>query len=124
MSHEVAEADQNLREIARLRAELDATSADLDTLRNGVAWLGGELDRVKAWAGLWKRAAKGQWNHAEWWRWRHGDVRRAARLLVVAWRGEKGRAEAWRMLAEEERGRVDRLSGAETNENSPGHPTV
>jgi len=89
MSHEVAEADQNLREIARLRAELDATSADLDTLRNGVAWLGGELDRVKAWAGLWKRAAKGQWNRAEWWRWRHGDVRRAARLLVVAWRQAK-----------------------------------
>jgi len=58
MSHEVAETDQNLREIERLRAELDATRADLDTLRNGVAWLGSELDRVKAWAGLWKRAAK------------------------------------------------------------------
>ena len=26
---------------AQLRAELDATRADLDTLRNGVAWLGG-----------------------------------------------------------------------------------
>ena len=37
---------------------LDASRADLDTLRNGVAWLGSELDRVKAWAGLWKRAAK------------------------------------------------------------------
>jgi len=46
-------------------------------------------------------------------------VRRAARQLVVAWRGEKGRAEAWRMLAEEGRERADRLSGAETNENSP-----
>lgn len=95
MSHEVAETDQNLREIERLRAELAATRADLDTLRNGVAWLGSELDRVKAWAGLWKRAAKGQWNRAEWWRWRHGDVRRAARLLVVAWRqAEKNEATA------------------------------
>ena len=50
MSHEVAETDQNLREIERLRAELAATRADLDTLRNGVAWLGGELARAKAWA--------------------------------------------------------------------------
>jgi uncharacterized small protein (DUF1192 family) len=57
MSHEVAETDQNLREIERLRAELAATRADLDTLRNGVAWLGSELDRVKAWAGLWKKNA-------------------------------------------------------------------
>ena len=49
MSHEVAETDQNLREIERLRAELAATRADLDTLRNGVAWLGGELAlRAKA----------------------------------------------------------------------------
>jgi predicted nuclease with TOPRIM domain len=45
MSHEIAETDQN--ELTRLRAELEATRADLDTLRNGVAWLGAELDRVK-----------------------------------------------------------------------------
>mgnify|MGYP006921344869 CR=1 FL=1 len=71
------------------------TRADLDTLRDGVAWLGGELERVKAWAGVWKYKAKGQWNRAEWWRWRHGDVRRAARLLVSAWRqAEKNEATA------------------------------
>jgi len=115
MSHEVAETDQNLREIERLRAELAATRADLDTLRNGVAWLGSELDRVKAWAGLWKRAAKRSardWRDLvaayEDMRAENAAVRRAARQLVVAWRKE----------------RADRLSGAETNENSPDHPTV
>ena len=77
---------------ARVAEREVTTRADLDTLRNGVAWLGSELDRVKAWARVWKRAAKGQWNRAEWWRWRHGDVRRAARLLVAAWRKER----AWR----------------------------
>lgn len=113
MSHEVAETDQNLREIERLRAELAATRADLDTLRNGVAWLGSELDRVKAWAGLWKRAAKRSardWRDLvaayEDMRAENAAVRRAARQLVVAWRKE----------------RADRLSGAETNENSPDHP--
>jgi len=131
MSHEVAETDQNLREIERLRAELAATRADLDTLRNGVAWLGGELARAKAWAGVWKRAAKRSardWRDLvaayEDMRAENTTVRRVARLLVAAWRGEKGRAEAWRMLAEEGRERADRLSGAETNENSPDHPTV
>ena len=92
-----------------------AQLADLDTLRNGVAWLGSELDRVKAWAGLWKRAAKRSardWRDLvaayEDMRAENAAVRRAARQLVVAWRKE----------------RADRLSGAETNENSPDHPTV
>ena len=71
------------------RMGLESARADLDTLRNGVVWLGAELDRARRWGALWKRAAKGQWNRAEWWRWRHGDVRRAARLLVVAWRQAK-----------------------------------
>ena len=121
--------------VKRLRdeesAELESTRADLDTLRNGVAWLGSELDRVKAWARVWKRAAKRgarDWRDLvaayEDMRAENAAVRRAARQLVVAWRGEKGRAEAWRMLAEEGRERADRLSGAETNENSPDHPTV
>ena len=96
MSHEVAEADQNLREIARLRAELDATSADLDTLRNGVVWLGAELDRAKRWGALWKRAAKRgarEWRdlaaaYADM-RAENAAVRRAARLLVGAWRQER-----------------------------------
>ena len=86
-------------EIARLRADLDATRADLDTLRNGVAWLGSELDRVKAWAGRWKRAAKRSardWRDLvaayEDMRAENTTVRRVARLLVAAWRGEKGRA--------------------------------
>jgi len=116
---------------ARVAEREVTTRADLDTLRNGVAWLGSELDRVKAWAGLWKRAAKRSardWRDLvaayEDMRAENTTVRRVARLLVVAWRGEKGRAEAWRMLAEEGRERADRLSGAETNENSPDHPTV
>lgn len=109
MSHEVAEADQNLREIARLRAELDATRADLDTLRNGVAWLGAELDRAKRWGALWKRAAKRgarEWRdlaaaYADM-RAENAAVRRAARLLVGAWRQERAAAaehsiNAWRL---------------------------
>lgn len=43
---------------ARVAEREVTTRADLDTLRNGVVWLGGELARVKAWAVLWKRAAK------------------------------------------------------------------
>ena len=116
---------------ARVAEREVTTRADLDTLRNGVAWLGGELERVKAWARVWKRAAKRgarDWRDLvaayEDMRAENAAVRRAARQLVVAWRGEKGRAEAWRMLAEEGRERADRLSGAETNENSPDHPTV
>ncbi len=93
MSHEVAAAAADLEEIRRLRRELAATRADLDTLRNGVAWLGSELDRVKAWAGLWKRAAKRSardWRDLvaayEDMRAENTTVRRAARLLVGAWR--------------------------------------
>ncbi len=131
MSHEVHETDANLEELTRLRQENAALRADLDTLRNGVAWLGAELDRARRWGALWKRAAKDgarDWRDLvaayEDMRAENAAVRRAARQLVVAWRGEKGRAEAWRMLAEEGRERADRLSGAETNENSPDHPTV
>ncbi len=79
---------------------LDATRADLDTLRNGVAWLGGELERVKAWAGLWKRAAKRSardWRDLvaayEDMRAENAAVRRAARQLVVAWRKERAATE-------------------------------
>ena len=81
------------REIERLRA-------DLDTLRNGVAWLGSELDRVKAWAGRWKRAAKRSardWRDLvaayEDMRAENAAVRRAARQLVVAWRKERAATE-------------------------------
>lgn len=58
MSHEVAAAAADLEEIRRLRRELAATRADLDTLRNGVAWLGAERDRAKRWAALWKAALR------------------------------------------------------------------
>ncbi len=75
MSHEVAAAAADLEEIRRLRRELNATRADLDTLRNGVAWLGTELDRAKRWGALWKRAAKGQWNRA----WRLEGILRGER---------------------------------------------
>mgnify|MGYP000320034762 CR=1 FL=1 len=102
---------------ARVAEREVTTRADLDTLRNGVAWLGSELDRVKAWAGRWKRAAKGQWNRAEWWRWRHGDVRRAARLLVVAWREERRKAKMW------EEGTLMLISGWEWAEDAPEAPT-
>lgn len=54
---------------------LDATRADLDTLRNGVAWLGSELDRVKAWARVWKRAATKHWINA----WRLEGILRGER---------------------------------------------
>ena len=89
MSHEVAEADQNLREIARLRAELDATSADLDTLRNGVVWLGAELDRAKRWGALWKRAAK--------------EYRAAAHFACCASRRRESRIQELRAAIEAER---------------------
>ncbi len=78
---------------ARVAEREVTTRADLDTLRNGVAWLGSELDRVKAWAGLWKRAAKRSardWRDLvaayEDMRAENTTVRRAARLLVGAWR--------------------------------------
>ena len=81
---------------ARVAEREVTTRADLDTLRNGVAWLGSELDRVKAWAGLWKRAAK---RSARDWRdlvaayedlrAENTTVRRAARVLVAAWRQER-----------------------------------
>ncbi len=115
MSHEVHETDANLEELTRLRQENAALRADLDTLRNGVAWLGTELDRAKRWGARWKRAAKDgarDWRDLvaayEDMRAENAAVRRAARQLVAAWRGEKGRAEAWRMLAEEGRERADR----------------
>lgn len=166
MSHEVAAAAADLEEIRRLRAELEATRADLDTLRNGVAWLGAELDRAKRWAALWKRAATRHWINA----WRlegilrgerarrqdtdaaldsarayadeveqeRGELRdralgilRVARQLVAAWREQRQRAGYWEGVADLHRQalqraweRADRLSGAETNENSPDHPTV
>ena len=48
---------------ARVAEREVTTRADLDTLRNGVAWLGAELDRAKRWGALWKRAAKdGAWD--------------------------------------------------------------
>jgi len=65
--------------VKRLRdeesAELESTRADLDTLRNGVAWLGSELDRVKAWARVWKRAATKHWINA----WRLEGILRGER---------------------------------------------
>ena len=138
MSHEIAEAAANMQEATRLRADLAAARADLDTLRNGVAWLGSELDRVKAWAGLWKRAAKRSardWRDLvaayEDMRAENAAVRRAARQLVVAWREQRQRAAYWegatdlyRQALQQAQERADRLSGAETNENSPDHPTV
>ena len=78
------------------RMGLDSTRADLDTLRNGVAWLGGELERVKAWARVWKRAAKRgarDWRDLvaayEDMRAENAAVRRVARVLVAAWRQEQ-----------------------------------
>lgn len=57
-------------------AEREATTrADLDTLRNGAAWLGGELERVKAWARVWKRAATKHWINA----WRLEGILRGER---------------------------------------------
>ncbi len=91
VSHEVAAAAADLEEIRRLRRELNATRADLDTLRNGVAWLGTELDRAKRWGALWKRAAKDGARDRrdlvaayEDMRAENAAVRRAARQLVVA----------------------------------------
>ena len=57
------------------RMGLDSTRADLDTLRNGAAWLGGELERVKAWARVWKRAATKHWINA----WRLEGILRGER---------------------------------------------
>ena len=51
------------------------TRADLDTLRNGVAWLGAELDRAKRWGALWKRAATKHWINA----WRLEGILRGER---------------------------------------------
>ena len=109
MSHEIAEAAANMQEATRLRADLAAARADLDTLRNGVAWLGAELDRAKRWAALWKRAAKDgarDWRDLaaayEDLRAENTTVRRVARVLVGAWRKEKASAaehsiNAWRL---------------------------
>ena len=81
---------------ARVAEREVTTRADLDTLRNGVAWLGGELERVKAWARVWKRAAKRgarDWRDLvaayEDMRAENTTVRRVARLLVAAWRQEQ-----------------------------------
>ena len=60
---------------ARVAEREVTTRADLDTLRNGVAWLGGELERVKAWAGRWKRAATKHWINA----WRLEGILRGER---------------------------------------------
>ena len=60
---------------ARVAEREVTTRADLDTLRNGVAWLGSELDRVKAWARVWKRAATKHWINA----WRLEGILRGER---------------------------------------------
>ncbi len=76
---------------ARVAEREVTTRADLDTLRNGVAWLGAELDRARRWGALWKRAAKDgarDWRDLvaayEDMRAENAAVRRAARQLVVA----------------------------------------
>ena len=60
---------------ARVAEREVTTRADLDTLRNGVAWLGGELARAKAWARVWKRAATKHWINA----WRLEGILRGER---------------------------------------------
>lgn len=89
MSHEIHETDANMQEITRLRRELAATRADLDTLRNGVAWLGAELDRARRWGALWKRAAK--------------EYRAAAHFAEGVYRRRESRIQELRAAIEAER---------------------
>ena len=60
---------------ARVAEREVTTRADLDTPRNGVAWLGSELDRGKAWARGGKRAATKHWINA----WRLEGILRGER---------------------------------------------
>ena len=104
-------------------------------------------DRVRTPEG-WVGEVAQVWSGRDWyvvfsWDWRdlvaayedmraeNAAVRRAARQLVVAWREQRQRAAYWegatdlyRQALQQAQERADRLSGAETNENSPDHPTV
>lgn len=103
MSHEVAETNANMQEIARLRADLAAANDRATAAQHA-------LDSARAYADEVEQECVELRDRAL-------GILRAARLLVAAWREERRKAKMW------EEGTLMLISGWEWAEDAPEAPT-